>query len=132
MNKEKIKSKGIIERDRAIEYLRELLHNVEKGNVAVEAQDQCLSLSLPEFVKLEVEAERKNGKGDLSFEISWKEGLGAAEDLGLRFCAGENPTVHEPVHSKPVQSKFRQAVSMQPEFMRTESPAQEPSPISEM
>lgn len=112
MNKEKIKSKGIMERDQAIGCLRELLESFEKGSVAVEAQDQCLTLSFPEHVKLKVEAEQKNGKGELSFEISWKEGLGAAEDLGLRFCAGENPTVHESVHS--------------------ESPGQEPSTASEM
>lgn len=127
MNKEKIKSKGIIERDRAIGYLRELLRNVEKGNVAVEVQDQSLALSLPEYVKFQVEAERKNGKGELSFEISWKEGLGAAEDLGLRFGSGDSPVAH-----KPVLTESLHVESMQPEFLRTEFPAQEPSSASEM
>ena len=85
MTKEKEKAKGVVEVNEAVELLRGILRDIENRTVVVETEGQPRSLWLPDRVKFEVKAEQKHGKGELSLEVSWKEGLELDEDFGLRF-----------------------------------------------
>lgn len=122
MSKEKVKSEGVIEVGQAVHYLREILENMEKGSLEVQTGDESLAMCFPKYVEFEVKAKQKDGKCELSIEMSWKEGLELGEDLDLRIGAV----------SASVGAESERAESPEHECLRTASPAQESAPCAEI
>jgi len=132
MSKEKVKSEGVIEVGQAVHYLREILENMEKGSLEVQTGDESLAMCFPKYVGFEVKAKQKDGKGELSIEMSWKEGLELGGDLDLRIGAVSTSLGEESKRAESAEHEMRKSESAEHECLRTASPAQESAPCAEI
>jgi amphi-Trp domain-containing protein len=55
------------------DYLVKLADGIRSRSLKLQGKGKAISLFPEEVVKLEVKGERKEGKGELEIEISWKE-----------------------------------------------------------
>ncbi len=66
----KVKLKG--ELDQAIAYLESIVSSLKEKKVVIQKDDAYVVLTPEDFVSMEIEAEEKKDKQELSIEISWK------------------------------------------------------------
>lgn len=55
------------------DYLMKVAEGLKSRNLTLQGQGQAITLLPKEIVKLKVKAESKEGKGEVEFEIAWKE-----------------------------------------------------------
>ena len=87
--KQKIEVEGAIELKRAVDYLEQILRSIKEGSILVRYGDQHLKLTPGPVVQFEFEAKQEKDKQELSFELTWKDGLQAEEDFGLLLSSQE-------------------------------------------
>lgn len=74
----------------AAEYIIKLASGLRERKLKLQGKGRSIVLTPEEIVKLEVKAERKDGKGEIEIELSWKEGyLVNAEKLEISSEAEE-------------------------------------------
>jgi len=83
--KKQIEFEGTMELEKAIAYLEEMLQCIKQGMVSVECGEQRLTLKPSPVIQFELEAKQKKDKETLSVELSWKDGLHAGQDVGLKI-----------------------------------------------
>jgi amphi-Trp domain-containing protein len=66
----KVKIKG--ELDEMIKYLESIVTSLKEGTVVVQKNNSFITLKPQNEVQLEIEAEQKKDKEELSIEMSWK------------------------------------------------------------
>lgn len=72
MSKNDLKVKMHGELTNVITYLESLVNSLKEGTVVIQKSDSFITLHPQETVTLEIEAEQKKGKEELSIELSWK------------------------------------------------------------
>jgi amphi-Trp domain-containing protein len=85
--KQQIEVEGAIELEKAVEYLEQILRSIKDGSVFVQYGDQELSLTPGPVVQFEFEAKQKKDKQELSFELTWLDGMRATGDFELRVSS---------------------------------------------
>jgi amphi-Trp domain-containing protein len=94
-DKKKLKAEGVIELDKALDYIRSLTARLSERRVAVRSQGRAMVAEIPDLVEFELEVEEKEGKTEISVEIEWKEGMEPGPDLDLKISSPEDPEVAE-------------------------------------
>jgi len=87
MTKNKMKAKGTVELQRAIGYLEDILEGMKNGNVVMHRGDQSITFRPVEAVEMEIEAKEKEGKQELSVEMTWRESAHAEKMGGLTISS---------------------------------------------
>lgn len=59
--------------DDAADYLQKLAEGIRSGNLTLQGRGHTITIVPKDYVKLEVRASQKHGKGELELEVSWKE-----------------------------------------------------------
>lgn len=63
---------GQVSAEQVAQYLERIAAGLRAGHVALGAGTRRASFALTDMLKLEIEAEARDGKGDLALEISWR------------------------------------------------------------
>lgn len=63
---------GQVSAEQAAQYLERIAAGLRAGHIALGAGARRASFAPTEMLKLEIEAEAKEGRGDLALEISWR------------------------------------------------------------
>src|SRR5512139_3563779 len=79
MNKNKMKAKGTVELQRAIGYLEDILEGMKHGKIVMHRGDQSITFHSVEAMEIEIKAKEKEGKQELSVEMTWRESALAGE-----------------------------------------------------
>jgi amphi-Trp domain-containing protein len=90
MTKNKMKVKGSVELQRAIGYLEDILEGMKNGKVVMHRGDQSITFHPVDAVEMEIEAKEKEGKQELSVEMTWRESVHAGEMGGLTISSEES------------------------------------------
>ena len=90
MTKNKMKAKGTVELQRAIGYLEDILEGMKNGRVVMHRGDQSITFHPVDAVEMEIEAKEKEGKQELSVEMTWRESPHMREMAGLTISSGES------------------------------------------
>jgi amphi-Trp domain-containing protein len=104
MNKQKVKAKGTAEMADVISCLEDILDSMKSGKVFLEHGGDQILLTPGGLAEVEIEAEQKDGKQELSLEFKWKERLDSSPKLDLkisseersRVAAGDESDISEP------------------------------------
>jgi amphi-Trp domain-containing protein len=86
--KNKVKTTGTVELQRAIGYLEEMLEKLKSGDLIISHGENSVAFRPKETVELEIEAKEKDGKQKFSFEMKWKEGLQPCEMESFSMSSG--------------------------------------------
>jgi amphi-Trp domain-containing protein len=97
--KQEIEVEGTIELKKAVEYLEQILRSLKDGTVFVQCGDKQLALTPAPVVQFQFEAKQKKDKQEISFELTWKDGMHAAGDFDLSLSS------HEPEKAGQGQGK---------------------------
>jgi len=89
VKKDKITHHQKAKREEVIGYLEGLVHSLRSGKIVVEQNGHFVSLTLPEFLEIELEARQKKEKGAITLEISWKEPEIPGETAKIRISTEE-------------------------------------------
>ncbi len=74
----------------AADYLIKLAEGIRNGQLTLQGQGHTITVVPRDVVKLEVRASRKEGKGELELEVSWKEKyVFTADRLEVETVAGK-------------------------------------------
>ena len=93
MIKDKVKAKGTVELQRAISYLEDILQGMKEGRVVVNHDGQAVTFNPADAVEMEIEAEHKDGKQELSFELKCRESPHFREMTGLTISSEESRAI---------------------------------------
>lgn len=73
MEKQKVKIEEKMSRTLVAELLRKMASDLENGRLELHGGEKTVSLFVPDFMPLEIEAKQKENKEKISIEISWRE-----------------------------------------------------------
>ena len=90
MTKNKVEAKGTVEFQRVIGYPEDILEGMKNGNVVVRRGDQSITFHPIDAVEMEIEAKEKDGKQELSVEMTWRESAHAGEMGRLTISSEES------------------------------------------
>ena len=79
MSEDKIKTTAIMESERAVAFIEEILSHMKDGGAHLELAGLSMTLTPKKAVEMEIKAKHKDGKQKLSFELVWKENLQVGE-----------------------------------------------------
>lgn len=89
MNKNKLKIKEVVNLDQAIDYMESIVESIRSGKIEIEHGQESISLTTDNTVGLELEISQKDGKRELSMELTWKADLKTPRKLDLRIFGME-------------------------------------------
>lgn len=92
MPKKELKVKMIGELNDVIAQMEAIISSLKEGKVVIQKNNSFISLSPQEQVTLEIEAEQKKDKEELSIELSWR----SADIITNDNSAGLTISSHEP------------------------------------
>ncbi len=72
MSKDEIKIKGVMENDSVISCLEDIIACIKDGKVNIKSENQTVSLTPAQAVKMEIKAKSGKDKDKLEIELSWK------------------------------------------------------------
>jgi amphi-Trp domain-containing protein len=87
MNKQKVKAKGTVGMDEVIGYLEDILNGMKSGRLSMDRGGEQIVLTPRSDAEVEIEAERKEGKQELSFEFKWKDRIESGRKLDLKISS---------------------------------------------
>lgn len=100
----KIKTRGDVQS--IISYLESIISSLKEGQIVIQNNNSFVSLKPVDDISMELEAEQKKGKEELTIELSWKSEQVITEESESRLIISSK----EP---EPVQEE---AVSAEPEI----------------
>jgi amphi-Trp domain-containing protein len=87
MSKQKVKAKGTVAMEEVISFLEEILNGMRNGQVFFDHEGGRIRLTPGGFAEVEIEAEQKDGKQALSFDVKWKERIESDRKLDLKISS---------------------------------------------
>lgn len=111
---------GQVAAEQAAEYLDRIATGIRAGHIALGAGSRRASFAPTELLKLEIEAEAKDGKGSVALELSWKpvdeaepelEILSEEEAAEMSRAEIEMAAEPEPDRAKKSPKKVRKAAA---------------------
>lgn len=96
MPKKEAKVKAAMELPKAVSYLDDLVTSLKAGSITVANDDQELSLTPEEIVKVEVKATQKAEKESFCIELSWRKPAEVAPEVDLKISPSEAATEDAP------------------------------------
>lgn len=94
---------GQVGSEQAAEYLERIAAGLRLGRVGLGAGAKRTALATGELLKLEIEAESKDGKGSLAFELSWRPADEPAPVLEILSNGDEQPADELEVDEEEVE-----------------------------
>jgi amphi-Trp domain-containing protein len=89
MTENKMKAKGTVELQRVIGYLEGILEGMKNCRVLMHRGDQSITFHPVDTVEMEIKAKEKEGKQELSVEMTWRESPHVREMAGLTISPEE-------------------------------------------
>lgn len=71
-DKSKVKFESSMSLEEAISYFEAIVSSLKQGSLTLKQGDKMLTLHPVATLEIEVEAERKKNKEEISFEMKWK------------------------------------------------------------
>ncbi len=71
MEKNEIRVEAMMERDRAVSYLQDLVNSLKSGEISIQHGEESLNFTPDPSVKVSVKGKKKEDKESLSFKLSW-------------------------------------------------------------
>jgi amphi-Trp domain-containing protein len=91
--KEEFEYSGRLTTEEASDYLTQIAEGLRSRLINLQGRGQNISLTPEDAVELEIKAERKDSKGKMEFNISWKEKYTVAnERLEITSAAKQEET----------------------------------------
>ncbi|MGO9566760.1 MAG: amphi-Trp domain-containing protein [Desulfomonilaceae bacterium] len=90
MPKNKVEAEGTVELQRAIGYVEDILEGMKNGRIVVRQGDQTVTFRPVDGVEMEIQAKEKEGKQELSVEMTWRESTHVREMAGLTISSEES------------------------------------------
>jgi amphi-Trp domain-containing protein len=75
---------------KAMGYLEDILEGMKNGRIVMHRGDQSITFHPVDAVEMEIEAKEKEGKQELSVEMTWRESAHAGEMGGLTISSEES------------------------------------------
>ena len=104
--KNKIKTTGTVEYQRAISYLEEVLEKMKSGDLVLSSGENSIAFHSQDAVELEIEAKEKEGKQEFSFEMVWKEGLTPGEMGDFSISGGKESAKRDSLEAEAGEREF--------------------------
>jgi amphi-Trp domain-containing protein len=71
LGKSRVKFESSLSRLEAVTYFDAIVAGLKKGALNFKQGEDAVAFSLPDHVEIEVKAERKKGRENISFDITW-------------------------------------------------------------